>query len=109
MSAASQETIERLKEQAAAETETEEDDEVEPEEEPEAKPKKESKREYIVFQQGTKDEWVEITRATAGSAAEAIETLGEHLKNGTRYGATPSRNWHEKTAEVETTTSIKLK
>lgn len=105
MSTASQETIERLKEQAAAETETEEDG-GEPEE---PKAKKDSKREYIVFQQGTKNEWVEVTRATAGSAAEAIETLGEHLKNGTRYGATPSRNWHEKTANVETTTTIKLK
>ena len=101
----SQETIERLKEQAAAEAEeTEEVAELEPVE------KKDSKREYIVLQQGGgKGDWSEVTRVVAGGAGQAIESLGEKLKNNATYVATPARNWHEKTVEIETTTSVKLK
>lgn len=103
----SQETIERLKEQVAAETDEEEEEakvEAEPAE------KKNSKREYIVLQQGGgKGDWVELTRVAAGGAGEAISSLGDKLKNNATYVATPSRNWHEKTVEIETTTSVKLK
>lgn len=104
----SQETIERLKEQAAAESEEEEIEEVVVESK--QAEKKDSKREYIVLQQGGgKSDWTEVTRVVAGGAGEAISSLGDKLKNNATYVATPARNWHEKTVEIETTTSVKLK
>lgn len=106
----SQETIERLKEQAAAEAEETEEEAEEEAVDPEPAEKKDSKREYIVLQQGGgKGDWSEVTRVVAGGAGQAIESLGEKLKNNATYVATPARNWHEKTVEIETTTSVKLK
>lgn len=101
---ATQETIDRLKERAAQEAEGEEDvtpavDSPDPE-----KPKRESIREYVIL-----TGWTEIARVVAGTPDAAILSLGENLKDGTKYAATPSRNWHEKTPETETTVSIKLK
>lgn len=105
---AHEETLARLKEKAEAEAETEEEATTEEEpEEPEAK--KDSRREYIVLQQGGgKGDWVELDRTMATSAEDAISSLGDKLKNNATYAATPARNWHTKTATVQTTTSIKL-
>lgn len=103
---ATQETIDRLREKAAQEAEAEDEEDLTPAgDSPDLeKPKRESIREYVIL-----TSWTEIARVVAGSPEAAILSLGENLREGTTYGATPSRNWHEKTPEIETTTSIKLK
>lgn len=110
---AREETIERLREQAAAESEVQEglpvedDEPVEPEiDEEEKRP---TTREYIVFMKVGPDTWKETLRTTAGTAASAIRTLGQDkLSEDGEYAACPSRNWSAGTPKIETTTSISI-
>lgn len=101
-----EETIERLREQAAAEVEPEPEPELPLEED---EPKRSTIREYVVFILIGDNTWREEARVNAGSAGSAISTLGEKLNIDAQYAACPSRNWSVGSPDVKTTTSIKIK
>lgn len=104
MTSTADETIARLKEQAAEEAGDETEVEAEEEEAP-TKKHGDSNREYVVLQA-----WTETARVSAASSDAAIKQLSEDkLKNGAKYVVVPVRNWNEHEVEVETRTTISVK
>lgn len=105
-----EETIERLREQAATEQEEELPlDETVEEDDPVEGSKRSATREYIVFVKTGSETWKERARVEASSAANAVSSLGELLEANGEYAACPSRNWSVGSPEIETITSVKIK
>lgn len=105
---AREETIERLREQAAAESTEEELPLEEPADEEETKVP--ITREYIVFirVKGGSETWRELARIVAGSRESALKTLGNKLSADEEYAVCPSRNWSVGNPKIDTTVSVTI-